>query len=429
MADRLRLLFSDHLGLARGKYLPASKIGDGASRFCRGTFGVSFDKDLLPAPGAMMLEGLPDMEARWRAEDIRAGWEERTRVVVGDLHDTAGAPLPLCGRGALRRAVAAWEARGLSPRVGIELEAFAFQRDETGRLVPHDTPGAHVYATGPLADPRGFLDAIWWRAEAAGFRLEVMTTEYDSPQYEFTLHHDDAVTAADDAFLFRLMARETALAHGIVLTFMPKPIPSKGGSGVHVNFSLADGAGRNALATGAAGGPEHMNALGRGCVAGLMMHHRAMAALLAPTVNSYARLQPASLSGYWRNWGGDHRGVTVRVSTEGGAKARIEHRMADGGANLHTAVATVLRAALLGVEKGYDLPPAETGDCFETIDATEGVPDTLSAALDALEADATLMDAVGRLLCENHVYMKRHEIEKTADMQGETLRDFYIHRI
>jgi len=82
--ERLRLLFCDHLSLARGKYLPASKIGDGSSRFCQGTFAVTYDKEMQPAPGGKMLEGLPDMEAVYKADDIRQGWELNTKVVMAD---------------------------------------------------------------------------------------------------------------------------------------------------------------------------------------------------------------------------------------------------------------------------------------------------------------------------------------------------------
>src|SRR5688572_31976422 len=95
-----------------------------------------------------------------------------------------------------------------------------------------------------------------------------------------------------------------------------------------------------------------MTALTRGCIAGLMHHHRGMAALVAPTVNSYQRLKPASLSGYWCNWGVDHRGVTTRLSAEHGVKSRIEHRMGDAAANPYTLVATVLQAARLGLKIG-----------------------------------------------------------------------------
>ncbi len=427
MAERLRLLFCDHLSIARGKYLPASKIGDGSSRFCRSTFGVHYDKDLLDAPGAMMMAGLPDMEARYEGAQIRDGWERDTKVVIGDLYDDAGEPLGLCGRGALKRAVAAWQKKGLTPKVGIELECYAFMAADDGRLVSYDNPGGVVYGTGAFTDPLRFTDAIWEKADEMGFALECMTGEYDAPQFEFTLRFDEAVAAIDDIFLFRLMAREIALEHGIVLTFMPKPISEAGGSGMHVNFSFADDKGNNALANGETGGPENLNDLAKGCLAGLMHHHKGLAGLIAPIANSYQRLQPASLSGFWCNWGGDHRGVTARVSSEGGAKARLEHRMADAAANPYTAVAAVLQAARLGVDNGYELKPMETGDCFENTDTKIGTALDLKRAIADLEADNELGDAVGRLLVDNHIYMKRQEVKKTRDLEGDELRDFYIY--
>ncbi len=430
MPDRLRAVFCDHLSIMRGKYLPATKIGEGDTRFCQSTFGVHFDKDLLPSPGSRMMEGLPDMELRWHANDIRDSWHEGTKIVVGDLYDTLDdSPLGVCPRGALRRAVAAWEARGLTPKVGIELEAFAFERNEHGDLVPYDAPGAVVYGTGQGTDPLGFNDAIWEVAEEVGFSLDMITAEYDAPQFEYTLTFDDAVKAVDDIVLFRQLAREVALDHGVILTFLPKPLEAAGGSGLHVNFSFMDKDGNNAFATGQGQGADAMNDLAKGCVAGLVHHHKGLAGLLAPSAMSYKRLQPASLSGYWKNWGGDHRNVTTRVSSEGGAKARLEHRMADATANPYTAVAAVLQAALLGVENGYDLPPVETGDGFENTDATEGVAENLVAAMDDLEADTALTGAVGQDLCDNQLFMRRVEADKTAEMDADTLRDFYIYYI
>lgn len=427
MKERLRALYCDHLSIMRGKYLPHTKIGDGSTRFCRSTFGVHYDRDLLNAPGAMTYEGLPDMELVWRHDDIRDSWHADTRIVLGDLYDDHGAPLPLCPRGALKRSVEAWKARGLSPKVGIELEAFALQADEKGRLVPYDTPGGVVYGTGPYADPLRINDRIWAVADEMGFALDMITAEFDSPQFEYTLTFDDAVKAVDDIVLFRLMAREVALEYGIVLTFMPKPVAEAGGSGMHINFSFVDETGGNALSSGPRGGPDHMNDLARGCLGGLLHHHKGLAGLIAPTANSYMRLQPGSLSGYWRNWGGDHRNVTTRISSEGGAKARLEHRMADACSNPYTAVAAVLHAARLGVEHGHDLPPIETGDGFENTDAKEGTAIDLKGAIADLERDTELSEAVGAELVANHVFMKRKEVAKTRDLEGDALRDFYVY--
>ncbi|WP_299348213.1 glutamine synthetase family protein [uncultured Shimia sp.] len=427
MRDRLRAVYCDHLSIMRGKYLPGSKLADSETRFCRSTFGVHYDKDLLPAPGAMMMEGLPDMELRWKHDDIRDSWDPHTKIVLGDLYDDAGVPLELCPRGTLKRAVAKWEAKGLTPKVGIELEAFALQADADGNLRPYDTPGAVVYGTGPMTDPMRFNDAIWEKADELGFRLDMITAEFDAPQFEYTLTFDNAVQAVDDIVLFRLMAKEIALEYGIILSFMPKPIAGAGGSGMHINFSFSDVSGGNALSSGERNHPDTINDLSKGCLAGLLHHHKALAGLIAPTANSYQRLQPGSLSGFWKNWGGDHRNVTTRISSEGGPKSRLEHRMADGTANPYTAVAAVLSASLLGVENNYPLQPIETGDGFEKNDAKESTAMDLKGAVADLKADTVLGDAVGRLLVDNHIFMKEKEVRKTKDLEGDALRDFYVY--
>ena len=444
--ERIRVLFCDHLNLARGKYLPRSVAESGSARHCVGVYAVDYQRALLDAPGSGMRDGLPDMEAVFDLEHVRPGWEPGTGVVVADL-EREGEPLGLCGRGALKRAVESWQRRGLEPSIGIELEAFIFQRDPSGGWVPYDTPGAYVYGTGAAVDPEGLIDDIWTAAGACGFPVEAINSEYDWPQFEFTLRYRDALGALDDIFLFRLMAREVVAKRGYLLTFMPKPLSDRGGNGLHVNFSLAgeaggmehgDGAGReggngSGNQAGREGGGERANRAGkdageaggnafadpsqedglstlaRQCIAGLMHHHRSMSALLAPTVNSYRRLRPASLAGYWANWGYDHRGVTVRIPGERGPATRIEHRLGDGAANPYVAAATVLQAARLGVENAYPLPPAETGDGLETVDTDVCVPENLGAALDALEQDDALVSAVGELLVRNFVGIKRKE--------------------
>ena len=100
--------------------------------------------------------------------------------------------------------------------------------------------------------------------------------------------------------------------------------------------------------------------------------------------------------------------------------------MADASSNPYTAVAAVLQAARLGMVNGYALPPIESGDGFENWDAAETTALTLGAAMDDLEADSPLQAVVGQLLCDNHIFMKRAEVDKTAALEGAALRDFYI---
>ena len=193
---------------------------------------------------------------------------------------------------------------------------------------------------------------------------------------------------------------------------------------MHINFSFRDKNGTNVI-----GGGTELGEIAEGSIAGLIKHHRSMAALICPTVTSYNRLQPAALAGVWANWAVNHRGVTTRASEAPGKTARLEHRMADVTSNPYTATATVLQAARLGVVNKLALPPAETGDCLENQDATVKTPDSLAEALKELGADKELSAAVGQELVDNLIFMKGDEIEKTKDLVGDALRDWYIHYI
>ncbi|MGH8979465.1 MAG: glutamine synthetase family protein [Acidimicrobiales bacterium] len=406
--DRVRVLWPDHLGLARGKYVPIHQALRGL-RHCTGVWALGYSREMVPgAPGSHFFEGLPDMTARVDEAAIRPGWEEGTGVVVADLEEH-GLPCEVAPRSALRRAISQWEARGLSPKVGIELEAYLLEPDGQGGWRPLDTPGAFVYGTGTAVDPVGVVDAIWTAAAHSGLPLESVNGEYDTPQFEFTLEYRDALEAADEAFLFKLLAREVAQRHGLLLTFMGKPFSDRGGNGLHVNFSFsADGA--NAFDE--PGAEDGLAAVARQCIAGLVAHHEALSGLLAPTVNSYKRLVPGLLSGCFANWGYDHRCATVRVPPERGAGARLEHRMADGAAVVHTAVASVLQAALLGVTEDLPCPPPERGDGLESSESGRCVPPDLTSALDALEGDKALCEAIGSDLVALHLAIKRAEWDR-----------------
>ncbi|MEM8578463.1 MAG: glutamine synthetase family protein [Pseudomonadota bacterium] len=416
---RTRVLFNDLLNLPRGKYVPAHVAEGGNVGFARGVFGTTYDRDLIPVPGAGVMDGIPDMELVLDAER-RTGWQAGTEIALGHLH-AGGAPFGLCPRGRVAQAVKDWQARGLTPKVGIELEAYIFQQDADGVWVPYDTPGAFVYGTGPQNDPAGVMDEIWEAAHRAGLPIESMNGEYDSGQFELTMCFDAAVRACDDAFLFRTMAREIAFQRGLLLTFLPKPIPDRGGSGVHINFSFADAQGGNVIA------PDGLlSDVAQRCMAGLIQHHEGLAGLLAPSVNSYDRLGPASMAGYWANWANDHRLVTTRCATLSPKTARLEHRMADGSASIYLTVAAVLQAARLGAEGDYRLQAAEDRDGLENVRETRHVPSSLSKALDALDKDKALREAVGTEICDAILFLKRDEAQRLQGKSVDEVRNYYL---
>ncbi len=422
---RIRTLFPDHLSMARGKYIAGRLINEKA-RFCITTFALNYDRDLIPTATSRMLEGLPDVDLDFDNADVRPSWDPDEGVVIGDLF-YHGEPVMASPRHILKKAIADWKELGYDVTVGLELEAIIMQSDENGGWAKWDVPGGYVYGTGLAVDPIGLMKEIWDTAESVGIPMESLNSEYDPPQYELTLRYDDALKAVDNLFLFKLLAREVAIKHGLRLTFMGKPFGDMAGNGLHVNMSLFKD-GQNIFHDPNA--DDGLAGIAKSCIAGLVARHEALAAICAPTVNSYKRLQPAQLAGYWANWGYDHRGVTIRVPHSRGKATRIEHRMADGAAEPYMTTAAVLQAARLGYVNKIELPAAEELDCFESQSTDRGVPSTLLAACDALEADTEFVEAFGAEGVETLTTVKRYEWEKytTAvpdwESQTETITDW-----
>ncbi len=433
-------MFADHLGLPRSKYLPTSSLGSGADHatgHCVALIAQHYDFQMTgETPSAQFETGMPDMESRFSMADVRPGWDDGVGVVASDLwyHDELIEWMP---RTILRRAIERWQAMGLEPYVGIELEAYLMEPDAAapGGFRPISTPGGFTYGVGALLDPAGVIEEIMDTADRCGLPLESVNSEYDTPQWELTLRYTDALRAADDAFLFKAMAQEVARKRGFHLTFMGKPIAGKSGSGLHVNFSARTAGGAaskkksvNAFADAKA---EHgLSSVAMHAVAGLVARHASMAAICAPTVNAYKRLKPGQLSGYWANWGLDHRSVTVRIPHQRGEGTRVEHRLSDGAANPYLAVAAVLNAAMLGVTEKLPIPAMETGDALSEAGTTAShTPHNLGDALDLYAADTAFNELMGAEFTANYLAVKRDEyrkyLEHVTDWELNTYLPFH----
>ncbi len=418
--DRIRVMWPDHLGLARGKYLPA-RIADRGTAHCVTTFALGYDRSLIPAPGSYLFEGLRDVISTFDQDAVHPGWEDdHTGVAVGHP-PFEGEPYTYSARHALQKAVTDWEDLGYRPKVGIELEAYVLQPDGNGGWERWSTPRSMVYGTGKAADPDGLIDEVMRTAWATGFRLESINAEFDESQFELTLEYDDAVKAADDAFLFRVLAREVALERGLDMTFLGKPFIGISGSGVHFNISLEDTHERNAFEDSSA--DDGLSQLAKHSIAGLVQHHQGLSALCAPTVNAYRRLQAGEMVGYWANWGYEHRFAANRIPEGRGAATRIESRIGDGAVNIHLGVAAVLQAARLGVVGKLDCPDPLTTDGMEEVNTDIHVAANLSDALDDLVADQVLFGAIGSDVCDNFVANKRAEWERYIEAVGTHTND------
>ena len=399
------VVFPDLLGLLHGKTIPAGRL-DHPTHYAITVMVQGLDLEFLETANYSTSAGFPDMEAVTDPGSLRP-WINGRQTAFANLHFADGRPLPLDSRRALQSVCDRWRAKGYEAVSGFEMECFLLAQREPLTKLP--VPDHRVYGIGAGADPSGTLEALVAEAERVQLDVEGANSEFTPSQVETSLHYREAMASADAATLFRVLAREVARERGVDVTFMARPFGDTVGNGMHVNMSLAkDGA--NVFADPS--DPLGISMLARHFIAGLLEHHEALAAFAAPTVNSYKRLTPGMLSGYWANWGIDNRISTVRVPGQRGATTRVEHRMADGAANPHLLSAALFAAGLDGVERELALAEPQIGDADAAPNTDRHTPHTLDESLDALVADKALCAFFEPDLIEVYVELKRKEYQR-----------------
>ena len=156
----VRVLYPDLHGIARGKDVPIGEFDHVAGHglaFCAAIMGTDLRHTPVVGPeiGYPDLKAIPDLSTL-----LPVPWEPGVVACLADLHPvTPEHEPPADARGALKRAIAAYEEIGLEPVVGPELEFFLCVRDETGVRRYVDNLSM-VYTVGPQADPKGVVRQI-----------------------------------------------------------------------------------------------------------------------------------------------------------------------------------------------------------------------------------------------------------------------------
>jgi glutamine synthetase len=426
----VRVVFADLHGYPRGKDVPVGEFdrvaGHGLA-FCAAIMGT--DLDQTPVVGGA--EGFPDLIAvPDRASMTLLPWESGVAWCIADVHPVGkDGPRPADPRGALRRAIAGFHELDLAPIVGPELEFFLCVPDpEAPNGIRRYVDNASmVYTVGPQADPRGVVREITEVLAQLGLGTFAATHEFMSSQYEINLRHGPAMVAADRAFRLKAAVKDLAAQRGLVATFMGKPFNDQGGSGFHLHVS-ADREDDNAFADDR---DDHgASSELRRFTAGVLAHAPALMAFLNPTVNAYRRLVPDSLAPTRANWGWDNRTTFIRIPPDRGRATRVEVRVGDASANPYLATAALLFAGLHGLREELPLADPIVGDAYRLGAAGgEPLPDSLDAALDALEADALLRDAMGAETVDTFVALKRSEIERHRTWVSDWEIAEYLHHL
>jgi glutamine synthetase len=363
-------------------------------------------------------------------------WQPGYARVACDGH-VHGKPWAHDSRVNLKKQMARLQSRGWTLFTGLEPEFSLLRKEASGTIVPcddSDTLAKPCYDYKGLSRSRTFLERLTDNLRDVGIDVYQIDHEDANGQFEINYTYTDCLTSCDHYTFFKMAASEIANDLGLICSFMPKPFANRPGNGMHMHMSIGDGQ-RNLFEDKSDPRGLKLSQLGYQFMAGLLKHAAALTAVCAPTVNSYKRLVVGrSLTGAtWApayvSYGDNNRSSMLR-----GPGGRIELRLPDGGCNPYLATAAVIAAGLDGIdhqldpgepnnENLYDLSQQEIRD--RGIDV---LPQNLSLALDALEADAVVMAALGPA-GEEFIKLKRMEwleyMRHVSDWETRTYLEFF----
>jgi glutamine synthetase len=263
---------------------------------------------------------------------------------------------------------------------------------------------------------QAYVDALADALERQEIGLEQYYAELGHGQQEISTEHAPALRAADEQVLVRETIRGVAAQHGLVASLAPKPWPAGAGNGGHVHFSLWEGD-RNRFHDASRG--DRLSDEARSFLAGVLAHLPGLCGLTAPSFNSYHRIVPHYWAGAFTCWGHDNREAPLRVpSVFRGmeeSSTNVELKAADASANPYLAIGGLIAAGLDGLERGLEPPePVEVDPATIAEDERERrgivrLPATQEEALNALETDDVLTGALGPVLTQSYLAVRRSE--------------------
>jgi len=349
----IQLWFTDIIGNLKSVTVPRNRLKDVLEN------GVGFDgssiegftriheSDMVAKPDPATFVILP-----WSSEGARQA-RMFCDILLPNKTPYEGDP-----RYVLKRNLAEAKKLGFTYYVGPEIEYFYFEDSmSTGFL----DKGGYFDLTPP-----DFGDELRMKTievlEEMGIPVEASHHEVAPSQHEIDLVYQEALTMADFAMTYKLVAKEIAQQNGVYATFMPKPIFGENGSGMHVHQSLFKG-NNNAFF----GGAGKLSKIGEEFTAGLLKHAQEITLITNQWVNSYKRLVPGYEAPVYISWAKRNRSTLVRVPTYFPNKAkaaRTEYRSPDPACNPYFAFAVMLQAGLEGIRKHYKLPPPVEKDVY-----------------------------------------------------------------
>lgn len=426
----VRFLYCDNGGIIRGK---ATHVSTLATRI---TEGIGQTLAMQAFTG---VESLASVEGMGPVGEFRLIPDPETFVVLPyvpntgsmmcDMLRTDGLPWEACPRSFLKRMCTHLDEQGMRLEAAVEHE-FYLACQEQGVFVPADQ--SLCYSSSGLDEHADLVDRLLAALEAEGIAVELFHTELGPAQQELSIRHSDALRAADNACRVRETVRGVTRSYGLFASFAPKPFPMQAGNGAHIHFSLwskpsQEEGSRNLFYDQEQRGG--LSQLGKYFLGGVLHHIRALTAITCGSPNSYQRLLPHAWSSVYAAYGFDNREGAIRIPSlfrkREESSSNLELKCVDASGNPYLSLGAIIAAGLDGIEKRIDPGEPEERDPGSYTDkereqrGIRRLPTTLDEALDELERDQVLLNALGSLLATSYIAVKRNEAAFFKDISPE----------
>ena len=421
-ATRVRLGGIDIDGILRGKYVSIDKFESalkGGMGFCDVIFGWDSQDELYEGVDVKITgwhTGYPDLQAYIDPTSYRrVPWDRNVPFFLLDFAQDDGSPYPASPRQLLKSIIDRAAQAGFSARFSAEYEFFLFQEDqhtvrEKGyrNLTPLDR-GMFGYSAIRASQSSEMVHDLVDQLVAFNVQVEGIHTETGPGVFEAAIAHDETLQAADKAALFKTACKEILGHHGVIPTFMAKPMGDMPGCSGHTHQSLWED-GKPAFHD--PNDPDGMSKTFRHYLAGLVQLLPDLMSLLCPTINSFKRTVPGMWAPTTATWGFENRTTALRVIRSSSGKAtRVENRLVGADVNPYLAFAASLAAGLYGIDNELELPPHVEGNAYDKPDgAATQLPRTLAEATDRLDDSEIARQILGADFVDHFVATRRWEI-------------------
>ncbi|MBX7101299.1 MAG: glutamine synthetase family protein [Myxococcaceae bacterium] len=338
-------------------------------------------------------------------------------LVFASVQDRDGSDYPADMRGQLKKYGEALYAKDKTIcHCATEIEGFLFKgRDaerhyhETGKFEFISTGG--YYHSLPGDALRAFIDHSAEAQRAMGFNNEKDHPEVAPSQFEMNFSYAEALIAADQVQLYKLLCRQVAAQQGLTASFLPKPVTGVNGNGMHTNMSLNRG---NKNLFWDKGGQDGLSAPGWDFIDRILTSANDICLTLNSSVNAYRRLDPHYEAPNQIKASAINRGAMVRIPLGNERSARIEVRSVAPDSNPYLVFYTLLRTGLEGPQSGEDAEAKKTRTRF--------LPDNVFDAINKFKSSSFVTNLLGEHVQTKFAELKLAQAERCPKQLGSLIK-------